>query len=58
MLLQKWKKTHSDIISEQLPRSVARNIGVSRTSDICLRFANMLAQPTSCIGDVERIKNL
>ena len=50
------KKTHSDIILEQLVRSVARNIVVSRTSAICLRVASILALPTFCIGDVERSK--
>ena len=41
---------------EQLVRSVARNIVVSRTSAICLRVASILALPTFCIGDVERSK--
>ena len=50
------KKTHSDIILEQLVRSVARNIVVSRTSAICLRVASILALPTFCIGDAERSK--
>ena len=50
------KKNHSDIILEQLVRSVARNIVVSRTSAICLCVASILALPTFCIGDVERSK--
>ena len=57
-VITKRKKTHSNIILEQLVRSVARNIVVSQTFDICLRFANMLALPTFSIGDVERIKNV
>ena len=57
-VVTKSKKTHSDIILEQLVRSVARNILVSKTFDIFLRFANISALPTFCIGDVERIKNL
>ena len=43
---------------KQVVRSVARNIVVSRTFDICLSFANILVLPTFCIGDVEIIKNL
>ena len=59
MLLQKGKKSHSDIILEQLVRSVAGNIVVSRTSDyICISLANILDLPTFCIGNVEKIKNL
>ena len=50
------KKNDGDIILEQLVRSVARNIVVSRTSAICLRVASILALPTFCIGDVERSK--
>ena len=37
---------------------MARNIVVSKTSDLCLRFANILALPTFCIGDVGRMKSL
>ena len=54
----KKEKKHSDIILEQLVRSVARTIVISKTSDLCLRFANILALPGFCIEDVERIKNL
>ena len=51
-------KNHSGIILKQLVRSVARNIVWSRTSDIFLRFANILALPTFCIGDVKELKHL
>ena len=57
-VVTKRKKTHCDITLEQLVRSVTRNIVVSKTSDLCLRIANILALPTFCIGDVGRIKNL
>ena len=52
------KIKHFDVMLKQVVRSVARNIVVSRTFDICLSFANILVLPTFCIGDVEIIKNL
>ena len=36
------KKIHSDIILEHLVRSMARKIIVSKTSDLCMRFAYLL----------------
>ena len=39
---KKRKKIHSDIILEQLVRSMARKIIVSKTSDLCMPFAYFL----------------
>ena len=39
---KKRKKIHSDIILEHLVRSMARKIIVSKTSDLCMRFAYLL----------------
>ena len=49
------EEKQGDIIWEQLVRFVAGKIVVSRTSDICLHLANILALPTFFIGDIKEL---
>ena len=52
------REKHNNIIIGQVEKSVAENIFVSKTSALCLCFANILDLPTFCIGEVGRIKNI
>ena len=52
------REKHNNIIIEQVVRSVAEIIFVSKASALCLCFANILAIPTFCIGEIGRIKNI
>ena len=52
------REKHDNIIIEQVVRSVAENIFVSKASALCLCFANILALRPFCIGEAGRIKNI